>query len=85
MKTCTADPSGVEIDGAKVRQLRKLAGATITTFAQQAALSTQYVSQLERGVRQNVSPPAFARICNALGVPPEQRAAMVRPTTTPAS
>lgn len=61
-------PAGVEIDGAKLRELRQLSGDTLTTFAPKCGISLQYLSQIERGQRPRVSPPAYARICVALGV-----------------
>lgn len=61
-------PSGVEINGALVRELRKLAGHTQPMFAELAGISFQYVSAIERGDRKTVSPPVFVRICDALGI-----------------
>lgn len=61
-------PAGVEIDGAKVRELRKLSGRTVTDMAPACEISFQYLSMIERGTRPNVSPAVFARICDALGI-----------------
>ncbi|MBN1174222.1 MAG: helix-turn-helix transcriptional regulator [Micromonosporaceae bacterium] len=72
----TVNPSGVAIDGAKVRELRKLAGFTLKDFAPQCGIGFQYLSQIERGDRQFVSPPTFAKICDALNI--ENRRDMLR-------
>lgn len=61
-------PAGVEIDGAKLRELRKMSGETLVSFAPKCDITFQYLSQLERGDRRRVSPPTYARICQALGV-----------------
>ncbi|MFG2056646.1 helix-turn-helix domain-containing protein [Micromonospora sp. NPDC048930] len=60
--------AGVEIDGAKLRELRQLSGDRLVTFAPKCGISKQYLSQIERGDRPRVSPPTYARICLALGV-----------------
>lgn len=62
------EPAGVAIDGAQVRELRKLSGKTITGLAESCGISFQYLSFIERGDRATVSAPVFARICDALGV-----------------
>lgn len=59
-------PAGVEIDGAKLRELRQLRGETLAKFAATCGISTQYLSQVERGDRPRVSPPVYGRICAAL-------------------
>jgi transcriptional regulator with XRE-family HTH domain len=61
-------PAGVEIDGAKLRTLRKLAGHNLIHFAPQCGVSFQFLSQIERGDKLRVSPPTYARICDALGL-----------------
>lgn len=66
--TATHETSSVAIDGRAVRQLRKLAGHTITGLASECGISVQYLSAIEIGRRPLVSPPVFARICDALGV-----------------
>ncbi len=69
--------SSVEIDGAKLREMRKLKGDTLKGFAAKCGISFTFLSQLERGDR-NATPPVFARICNALGLAEDDRARMVR-------
>lgn len=72
------EPAGVQIDGPAVRRLRKMAGQTIAGIAKPARISVQYLSQIERGDKTSVSPPAFARICDALGVDPQHRHLLIR-------
>lgn len=61
-------PAGVEIDGTKLRELRKLTGHTLIDFAPKCGVSFQFLSQIERGDKLRVSPPTYARICDALGL-----------------
>lgn len=62
------EPSGVAVNGTAVRQMRKLAGLNVDDFAAKCGISPAYVSHIELGRRTNISPPVFARICDALGV-----------------
>jgi transcriptional regulator with XRE-family HTH domain len=73
------ESASVEIDGNKLRTLRKLSGETLETFAAKCGISFGFLSQVERGSRENVGPVVFARICDALGVPADDRLTMVRP------
>lgn len=68
--TSTATPAhaSVAINGAQVRELRKLSGATVTDLAERCEISVQYLSAIERGDRPRVSSPVFVRICDSLGV-----------------
>lgn len=61
-------PSGLAVDGEGLRRLRKMAGYNLVTFAAEIDISWGYLSQIERGHRQNVSPQVFARICEKLGL-----------------
>jgi transcriptional regulator with XRE-family HTH domain len=70
-------PSGVEIDGERMRELRKLKGLTGIAFAAQVGVTGAYVSQIERGVRPRVSPPVFVKICDALDIRPSDRPSLV--------
>jgi transcriptional regulator with XRE-family HTH domain len=63
------DSAGVEINGALLRQLRKLTGDNLKVFAPKAQISVGYLSQIELGERRTVSPAAYERIYLALGVP----------------
>lgn len=69
----------VEIDGDELRRRRKLCGRTIADFAQACDISWGYLSQIERG-SSRVSPPVFARICDALDIPSTEREQLIRAT-----
>lgn len=72
-------PAAVEIDGAKLRELRQLRGETLAKFAASCEISLQYLSQVERGARPRVSPPVYARICQALKLTgPRQRRTLLK-------
>lgn len=62
------EPTGVEIAGTPVRQLRKLKGYGMGAFAKTVQISYGYLSQIERGHAKVVSPMVFDRICNGLGL-----------------
>lgn len=68
----------VEIDGTKLRTLRKLRGETLEDFAARCDISYGYLGQIERGTRPNVGPRNFVRICDALEIPAADRIGMVR-------
>jgi transcriptional regulator with XRE-family HTH domain len=70
--------AAVEIDGAQVRERRKLLGENLVSFADKCGIGFQYLSQIERGDRPRVSPPTFARICDALGVKKDDRHQLVK-------
>lgn len=61
-------PSGVEVDGNAIRELRKQLGFTITGLAPRVPMSIGYLSQIERGTRKVVSPPKFRELVSALGI-----------------
>lgn len=61
-------PSGVEVDGNALRELRKQLGYTITDLAPRVPMSIGYLSQIERGRRKAVSPPKFKELTAALGI-----------------
>lgn len=63
MKTANVN---VEIDGAALRHLRKLAGHSLTELATRVDCSLSYLSNLETGARTACSPALYARICDAL-------------------
>jgi len=74
-----ARPAGVLIDGAKLRELRQMAGFTLSEFAPTCGISVQYLSQIELGVRPRVSPPVYVRICEALKLTgPRQRRTLLK-------
>lgn len=72
------NPAGVEINGPLVRELRKLSGDDLVTFAPKAAITFQYLSQIELGVRPTVSPAVFVRICTALGIARRDRHRLIK-------
>ncbi|MFI2667883.1 helix-turn-helix domain-containing protein [Micromonospora carbonacea] len=75
----TTPPAGVEIDGAKLRELRKLQGESLASFASTCGISRPYLSQIETGVRRRVSPPVYKRICLALNLGgPRQRRTLLK-------
>lgn len=51
-----------------VRRLRELAGLSVGQLAHAAGISVAYLSQIENGHRENVSPPVMARLATALRV-----------------
>ncbi|MGK5681628.1 helix-turn-helix domain-containing protein [Actinoplanes sp. URMC 104] len=67
----------MEIDGAKLRIRRQLSGQTMAGFAARCGIHVSYVSHIERGERDRVSPEKFASICDALGVAADQRHTML--------
>jgi len=73
----TPTPAGVEIDGARLRELRKLGGDTLKSFSEKCDVGFRHLSQIERGRRPRVRPPTFVRICNALGIPEDKRESML--------
>lgn len=74
----TQTTANVAINGDELRRRRQLAGETQDSFAALADISPAYVSHIEAGRRQTVSPPAFVRICNALGIATDDRELLVR-------
>ena len=75
-KNPPVSPTGVEINGDKLRVLRKLSGQTMADFARRCDVSVSYLSHIERGRRPRVSPTKFAQICDALDLPATDRATM---------
>ena len=69
-------PSGVEIDGPRLRELRKQRGETLQAFADRCGISFGYLGQVERSARL-VSPPMFVRICDGLGLGESERPTML--------
>ena len=66
----TVEPDGanVAVDGAELRRVRKRGGHTLGGLAERSGVSKQFLSMVERGVRQRMSPPAYGRVCDALGI-----------------
>lgn len=59
-------PTTVAINGDAIRARRVELGDNLRAFADRVGLSFQYVSQLERGTRERVSPGTFRRLVDAL-------------------
>lgn len=76
----TVANANVEINGAALRELRKLAGHNITELASIIDCSFQYLSQLETGARTACSPALYARICDALHL--DDRTLLLRATAS---
>lgn len=55
--------------GAKIRQLRKEKGMTLGELAQRAECAKSYLSDIERGVRDNPSIQFIEKIAGVLQVP----------------
>lgn len=68
----------VAINGDELRRRRHLLGETQDSFAAKAKISPAYVSHIEAGRRLTVTPPAFVRICDALGLSAGDRELMIR-------
>lgn len=64
----TKTPPSVLIDGAEIRRRRKERGLNLRPFAQLVDVTEGYVSHIESGRRNTVSPRVFGAICDALGV-----------------
>lgn len=71
------DTASVEIDGHKLRTLRKLQGDTLITFSEKVGISFGFLSQVERGTR-NVGPSVYVKICDTLSITPDNRAFLMR-------
>lgn len=56
----------MRLDGPRLRQLREQRGFSQVECATQAKISKSYLSMLERGERQTVSPAVAARLAGAL-------------------
>lgn len=67
------DNTSVEIDGPRMRSLRKLQGDSIAAFAEKVGISYAYVSQIECGHKPSTSPDVFVRICGALAIDATER------------
>lgn len=65
--TSQSEPLWREVLGARLRRLRRHHGLTLIDLAQKAGLSSQYLSEVERG-RKDPSSEMIAAITGALGV-----------------
>ncbi|WP_431728654.1 helix-turn-helix domain-containing protein [Verrucosispora sp. TAA-831] len=60
--------ANVEINGAKLREIRKEAGLNIVQLSARVGVSFSYLAAIERGERPTVAPARFITICDALGL-----------------
>jgi transcriptional regulator with XRE-family HTH domain len=65
--------ASVEIDPQTLRIKRQERGLTQVELGKLAGITAPYVSQLETGYRDRVSPPTFVALCDALRIPASQR------------
>jgi transcriptional regulator with XRE-family HTH domain len=59
--------STVEVNGANIRAIRKLAGLDMPVLAATAAITPNYLSRIETGSRNRVRPSVYAALRDALG------------------
>ncbi len=64
--TRTAKADFVALNPAALRHIRRITGVGVTTLADEIGVTPGYLSSLESGRRQNVSPTVFRAICTAL-------------------
>lgn len=73
----TAQPTGtvrsrafttVDVNGSALREIRIRTGLNLSEFADMAGLTRSYLGKIERGIRTRVSPAAYARLLEALGI-----------------
>lgn len=64
----TYEHASVEIDGGKLRRLRKDAGLNVVQLAEKLGISFSYLAAIERGDRPTVPPARYITICDALGI-----------------
>ncbi len=67
------EPASFEVDGTKLRIIRKNRGETLAQFAAQCGISFGFLSQLELGNKPGVAPATFLRICAVLGLDTDER------------
>lgn len=66
--------------GSRIQQARKAAGFTQMVFSEKVGVSTQYISDLERGV-VGASVPTIIKICDLLDVPTDYILRGIDPAT----
>lgn len=67
---------GLDVDGQRLRRIRKGHGKSASQLAREAKISAQYLLFIERGERRPL-PPVFERICTALGVDADARQELI--------
>ena len=73
----TGRDTGIAINGYAVKEFRKMTGITAKQLADQAGVGRPYITLIENGHRNKVSPPVFKAIVAALCV--NRRALLVNP------
>lgn len=68
----------VRINPAALRHIRRMTGLGVAKLAAETQVTPSYVSNLEAGRRESVSPAVFARLCSALRIS-DRRALMASP------
>ncbi len=68
MEQNNKDSPGVKINRHELKRQRHLNGYTRIKLAELSNLSPSYIGLIERGARTTISPPAFARLCDALNI-----------------
>jgi transcriptional regulator with XRE-family HTH domain len=61
--------ASAEVNGERLRELRKEQGMTVKQCAALIGISQGYLAHIERGDRPTVAPATFNRICATLNVP----------------
>ena len=59
----------VEVNGAAIRTIRKLAGVEIRDLATRIGITSSYLSRIETGSRRRLRPSVYAALRAALDVP----------------
>ena len=75
-------PTTVRVDGAALRELRVSSGHDLDAFALLTGISRPYLSLIETGHRENVSPSIFLRLCSLLGIADQPELLRTAPATT---
>jgi len=74
--------ASVEIDGAKLRRMRKEAGLTGVQLSARVGVTFSYLARVERGELRTVAPARYNAILNALGI--EDRTTLYAPRSVAA-
>jgi transcriptional regulator with XRE-family HTH domain len=73
--------ASIAINGAALREIRIRTGVAAVKLAKQLGISKAYMSQLEHGRRDRVSPELFVALCKALNIE-DQRALRAAPASS---
>lgn len=58
----------VSINPAALRHIRRITGISVTTLAEETGVTASYISNLEAGRRQAVSPLIYTKLCDTLRI-----------------